>query len=382
MVRRPWIVAACLTALMHSPAFACSLCGNAQQMLTFRQEAGQGTCRIVFYGTVVESDASPTGGTSKLRIDAVLKNDPFLGDKKEVVLPRYLPVLNPKDPPKFLVFCDVFKDRLDPYRGVPVDSAAAVQYVKGALALDPKDSTRRLIYFFEFLEHPDKRIAEDAFLEFAKSTDQEVGQASPRLSAAKLRGWLKDAKTPDHRVGMYAFLLGGCGGADDAALLQGMLQKSSDEILKAYDGILAGYIQLRPREGWDTAMATLRDGGKPFRVRDAVLRTLSFYHGWKPQESRTNVLRGLAAVLGQNDLADLGIEYLRRWQMWDLTDEVMALYGKKGFDAPLLRRKVIEYALTCPKPQAAAFVAERRKQEPELVRDVEESIRYQKPAGK
>ena len=44
-------------------------------------------------------------------------------------LPRWLPV-DPKAPPKFLIFCDIVNDQLDPYLGSPVKTAAAVEYLK------------------------------------------------------------------------------------------------------------------------------------------------------------------------------------------------------------------------------------------------------------
>src|SRR5262249_26207667 len=198
-------------------------------------------------GSVEKSDF--TRGTSEVRIVDVLRSDPFLGNAKNIELPRPLAIPDPKDPPKYLLFCDVFKNKLDPYRGVPVKSEEAAKYLKGALSLDPKDRARSLLYFFDYLENPDKKVAEDAFLEFAKSTDQEIGQIAPKLSAAKLRGWLQDPNTPDYRLGMYAFLLGACGGAEDATLFRTMLQKPTDHTPKAFYGNLGGLHQLQTRHG-------------------------------------------------------------------------------------------------------------------------------------
>ena len=85
------------------------------------------------------------------------------------------------------------------------------------------------------------------------------------------------ATTPTDRLGLYAFLLGACGGADDAALLRSLLQNPSERVLPAFDGLLGGYIHLRPQEGWDLALETLRDEKQPFPVRFAALRMLRFY---------------------------------------------------------------------------------------------------------
>jgi hypothetical protein len=349
---------------------------NVQQAQTFRQDAGQ--ARLILYGTLENPRLVGGNGETDLRIETVLKPDPFLKGAKVVTIPRYVPI-DPKEPTRFLVFCDVFNDKLDPYRGVPVKAKDAVAYLDGALRLDPKDRTAALLYYFRYLEHPDKELANDAFLEFAKANDREIGQVAPRLAPERLRTWVKDPETPINRLGLYAFLLGACGGDTDAALLRGLLEAPDERATSALDGILGGYVQLRPREGWDLAQALLRDDKKPFPVRYAVLRTLRFYHGWKPDETREQVRRGLAAALPEGDLADLAVEDLRRWQMWDLTADVLALYGRKSHAAPIMRRAILRYALSCPRPEASAFVTERRREDPGLVKEVEESLQYEKP---
>jgi hypothetical protein len=363
-----------LAAVPRLPA--CSLCNpDIRQSQTFRQEATQ--AKLVLYGPLVKSTLEGTTGFSDLRIDAILKNDKILAGQKMVRIPRWVPV-DEKDPPYFLLFCDVINDKLDPYRGVPVKSKDAVAYVKGALSLDPADRTRTLLYYFNWLEHPDKEIAADAFLEFAKATDQEVAQVAPKLSAAKLRAWVKAPETPPNRLPMYSFLLGGCGTDQDAALLGRLLRDLTDQNANVADGFLTGYIQLRPKEGWEAARALLRDPRKPFMVRYSALRALGFYQGWRPKESRAEVLAGVALLLPQTDIADIAVEDLRRWQMWDLTPQVLGLYGKKGHDAPIVRRAILRYALCCPRPEASNFVNERRRVEPDLIKDVEETIQLEK----
>ena len=97
-----------------------------------------------------------------------------------------------------------------------------------------------------------------------------------------------------------------------------------------------------------------------------------FYQAWLPRESRTSLLVALGAVLQQGELADLAVEELRKGEMWDLTEAVLAQYGRKGLDAPIQRRAIVRYALSCPLPQAKTFVVELRKREAELVHEVEE----------
>jgi hypothetical protein len=76
----------------------------------------------------------------------------------------------------------------------------------------------------------------------------------------------------------------------------------------------------------------------------------------------------------------MAVEDLRRWQVWDLTSDVLTLYGKKGFDAPIVRQAILRYALSCPSTDtaASAFVAERRKEDPNLVKDAEDALKFLK----
>ncbi len=377
MFRRlqPFSLLAVLFILPPCPAPACSLCAGAlQQSPTLRQEAAQPNARMILFGTLQNVRGA---SSTELTIEAVLRSDPILAGKKALDLGRYLPA-DAKNPPRYLVFCDVIKDKLDAYRGVPIRSAEGLDYIKRILALDPKDPSGNLDFYFRYLEHPDKEISFDAFLEFARANDQQTGQASGKLSAEKLRHWITDPQSPAERLSLYAFLLGGCGGVADAVFLENKLKDDDERTMNAYDGYLGGYIHLQPRDGWEKVVSVLADGRKPLPLRLAVVRTVRMYHGWKPKETREDVLKSLAAMIAQGELADVAIEDLRRWKMWDLTPDVLALYGKKGFDAPIMQRAVIRYGLSCQEETATKFTAERRRYEPELVKEVEDSLQFEK----
>ncbi|HEV3263704.1 MAG TPA: hypothetical protein VG013_43115 [Gemmataceae bacterium] len=384
MKRFAWMARWTVVVLLagDTPALACILCQGGGQVPTLRESAER--AKLVLYGTLAnpQLDAANDSGTVDLKIRTVLKPDPFIKGKRVVQLQHYVPV-DAKDPPKFLAFCDVYQDKdkrdqLDAYWGVQVKSAAVAAYLQGILALDPKDRTRALLYFFKYLDDGDPLISNDAYVEFAKANDKEIGQVAGKLSASKLRGWLQSDKTPANRLSLYAFLLGACGTDKDADLLRGLIRKPNERMAGAIDGLLGGYIRLRPREGWDVVVSILQDENKPFPERFNVLRTVRFYHGWKPDDTRREVLRAVAGTLGEGDFADMTIDDLRRWELWDLTGDVLAQFGKKSHAAPIMRRTIVRYALCCPKPEAARFVADVRRREPDLVKDVEEELQFEK----
>lgn len=356
-------------------AEACSLCeGAMSSSMSLREEVRQ--ARVVLFGTLTDAKPTADGGTTDLRIEAAIKSDALVAGKTAVTLPKYVPV-DPKSPPKFLVFCDVGKDKLDPYRGFPVKSAAVVDYVRKALELKADDPVAALKFFFDHLGDAEPEVAKDAFFEWARANDRDVARAAKQLDPARLRALLRDPKTPDNRLSLYAFLLGGCGGPADAAYLLDLLSHPTDRFQRAFGGTLAGYMQMQPAAGWKLSREIVADEKRPFPQRMAVLTTMRFVRASQP-EARKEVLQTLSAALPQGTLADLAVEDLRRWEWWDLTADVLAQYGKKTHDSPMMKRAIVRYAISCPKPEAKAFLDRVRKADPEMVQDIEEQVAAEK----
>jgi hypothetical protein len=181
---------------------------------------------------------------------------------------------------------------------------------------------------------------------------------------------------------VFAFLLGACGKEREATLLRKLLSEPDERLSEALDGLLAGYINLQPNQGWDMASKILNDARQPFKARFAAVRTLRFYYGWKPAETKAHVLRCYDKLLEDGDLADMPVDDLRRWQLWDLTDKVLAQYGKPSHDAPILKRNIVRYALCCPLPQARPFVDRVNRQDPDLIRELRDALELETAPAK
>ena len=359
---------------------ACDLCPGARS-LPFSYEARGAAMVVVGHITSARLAPDGVGGTSELTIDAIIKADPAFRNRKSITIRKYLP----PDPKYkyFLVFLDAVKGRLDPYRGIPLTSTRMIDYLKNAPPwLDPKPDNaavraERLRYFHKFLGDPEPEISLDAYKEWALAANREVKLAAKGLSPQRLRQWLLDPKTPTYRLGLYAYLLGACGGERDADLLRGLIEQPTERMAGALDGYLAGYIALRPDEGWQLAKQIIADRKRPFTQRHALLRTLRFEYGSDPQGSRRHVLECLRIMLDQDDIQDLAVDQLRQWKVWDYTPQVLKAYATAV--APITKRHIIRYALQCPKPEAKRFIARLRKSDPALVADVEEALQFDLP---
>lgn len=365
------ILVVALTLLGGTTLFACTYCDpGSLKISTFRQEAR--TAKIV--AVVRPSNPRLVGeqGMTDLVVEQLLKNDAKVADPKSIVLNRWIPVDNRK-PAKLLVFVDV-NPQFDPYRGVPLKGTEVGAYLKSAMKLDDKDRTGSLKFYFNYLDHVDPDVSADAFLEFAKASDSEIADVAKLLDATKIRVLLTNPKTPADRLGLFGYLLGATGESKDVALLEKLIRETDPNTSNALSGLLGGLIALNPRTGWKTAIGIVQDEKTPYQNKLAALGTLRFFQVSQGKTARPMIIEGMRAVANRGDMADMAIEDLRRWAWWDLSEEIVALYGKKTHSAPLVKNSIIRYAVTCKDRVSMAFLENVRKTDAALVEEIEESV--------
>jgi hypothetical protein len=335
---------------------------------------------MVLYGSFANGKPDPndlTQGTTDFHVDAVIKPNEVLAGRSDLVLNRYVP---PSDKgTRFLVFCDVYKGKIDPYRGVPVQASGdMVAYLKGALAVKDKPIGERLRFYFDYLDDKEVEISNDAYKEFGNADYKDYRDMARDLPADKIATWLEDPNTPAFRYGLYASMLGHCGTAKHAELLRKMLEDAQKRVSSGVDGILCGYAMLKPKDGWAYMRAILKDPAKEFMLRYAALRGVRFFWDSRPDViDKSELVAAVSDLLDQSDISDLAIEDLRKWKRWDLCDRVLGLQDKKSHDIPIVRRAILRYALSCPEKKAADFVAQARKRDAETVKDTEELLKLE-----
>ncbi|MDB5308656.1 MAG: hypothetical protein JWO38_2858 [Gemmataceae bacterium] len=373
---------AAVLLVASGPASACTFCtGALRSQQTLRVRCAQ--AKLIAHGVLKNPrfDPKTDDGFTDFHVGTVLKDDPARGGRNVITIPRYLPVVGNASP-DYLLVCDVVDGKLNPTYGIS-GGAAVVEYVKAAATLDEADPAKKLGYFFPHLDSADPRIAEDAFLEFARASDTEILKAAGRLDPAKVRKLIADPNTPAERLGVFAFVLGACGKPADAEFLAALVKQTPlpDRTVSAFGGLLTGYILLAPKDGWAFTAAVLADDKRGYAERFSVIGTVRFFQATRPAECRADVLVCCAALLPHGDLADQAVEDLRRWGYWDLTADVLAQFAKPTHAAPIVRRSIMRYALTCPTADAKAFVAAVRQSDPKLVRDVEDMLARFAPAA-
>src|SRR5437764_8091359 len=271
------ILAAAAGLVLAATATACPFC--SAQSTTLTSDAGQAA--MILFGRLTNARLDPNdvnAGATDLVIESVVKPHEILAGKKQITLPRYLPQ-EKENEYKYLVFCDVFKGAIDPYRGVAVKTDSRIaEYLKGALAVKEKDVAARLKYFFAYLDDKDPEVSNDAYNEFGLADYKDFRPVAEKLPAETIAKWIQDPNTSPSRLGLYGSILGHCGGAQHAKLLRELLDDPQRRYASGIDGMLAGYVLLQPKEGWAYLAGVLADEKADFLLRYAALRAARFFH--------------------------------------------------------------------------------------------------------
>jgi hypothetical protein len=380
LCRRAGLLAACAMLFVSWTAVrACPFCAAEGKTLT----ADANEASLILFGKLSNARLDPKdayAGQTDLEIEVVVKSHAILAGRKVITLPRYLP---PEPDYKFLVFCDVFKGQIDPYRGEAVKAESrSAGYLMGALAVKDKPAVTRLKYFFDYLEDKDAAVSGDAYKEFGFADYKDYRAVTAHLPADTIARWLKDPNTPPSRYGLYASMLGHCGKAEHAKLLRSLLDDPQRRFTSGMDGMLAGYVLLQPKEGWAYVAGLMKDAKLDFGLRYAALRSARFFHEFRPDlVPAADLTSAVLALLDQKDIADLAVEDLRKWGRWEVADKVLGLYGLESQNVPIIRRSILRYALSCPPGNAKvdAFLTERRKDSAKLVEEVQEILNLEAP---
>jgi hypothetical protein len=193
--------------------------------------------------------------------------------------------------------------------------------------------------------------------------------------------WLKDPNTRGTRFGLYGLMLGHCGKPEDAKAVRELLNDKERSFSSGLDGVLAGYTMLDQKAGWDHVTSLVK-GDQEFPVKYAALRTARFFWEYRPDVvPHKQVLEVMKLLMEHADIADMPIEDLRKWKVWELTPTILGYAAKESHNTiPINNRAILKFAIAAswadPKNTAAAeFVAEARKKDPKRVEFLEELLK-------
>jgi hypothetical protein len=320
----------------------------------------------------VPPDNGAPDGQTEVLFEQIIRPGEAIKGRKSIVVARQI---DRKE--KFLVALEKTKNGVDVQGGTPLDAdGSIVKYVRGALQLKDKSPAARLRYNVDFLIDPCGEVARSAQLEISRANYADLRRIAEKLKPEPLLKALTTDDMPIAQRGTLAMLLGHCGKKEHAVVVR--------KLLDAWDStgdassLHFAYILLDPEAGWayaTQASVTAADKEGSFQKRYAAFKAIrQLNEDRRDLVSQTKRDDALLAILKVKDMADFAIEFLRRHKRWEHANAIFDLSGKEGYQAPVIRRSILRFALQCPSFRATIYVNEQRARDPEWVSETAELL--------
>ncbi len=336
-----------LVAATETPVDACPFCGTPVMTLAQSVAEADVTALCKFSSAKTPSDSVAGLGSTTLEVVELLQSPG--GDEYQAGSKIELDFFREGKPGDLLLMNGTVTVGM--LWGAPIDfSPAALAYLKGAPGPE-EDAAERLKYYVKFLEHPDPTVSDDAFGEFAMAPYDRVVAIREHLNREQLLNWVFSDQTSRTRVGLYGMMLGLCGNPDDEARLQALILEQGSEFRLGIDGVMGGYLLLTGERGLDVlekAKLTAQEPPIPFNEIYSALSAVRF--AWEygaGNISRERILQTLRICLQHENLADLVVGDLSRWEAWEMTDELIRLYDELDPADRRTRRAIAGFCLMC-----------------------------------
>jgi len=371
-----------LAALLAVPSWvavshSCEFC-QAEKGPTLADDYSQAALVLLVHTEKPSVYEGNNNYTTEVIIDQVIKDHDIIKGKKSITIPKRADAGL-----QFIVFCDVYKEKINAHRGVVVEPKSdLLKYFEGARAMIGKPISERLRYSFDYLTNPDQDVARDAYKEYAFANYSDYKEMAKTLPADKLASWITDPKTPPFRLGLYASLLGHCGKEEHAKLLRQKMNEAIENKNSQLYGLLWGYTIIAPKDSLAFMKGVLGREKEEFFVRNICFKVAVYV-----REQRSDLIpssdlnAAVAQALAFPVTTDIAVDYLRESKAWELTDKIVELYGKKtadkNYDIDAIKRAILRFGLVSPEPRAAAFIKEMRARNPQYVADTEELLKIE-----
>lgn len=345
-----------------------------------------------------------TKGTTELMIKSVVKGHDFLKGKTALTVNRLIPV-TPGSDDRLLVFAfvepkpvifqaamggiingNISDSPIDPYRGVEITAESKLaDYLKGALANREKPIVEKLRYFFDYLDAAELEISTDAFTEFGNTDYRDVRAAAKNFPREKIIQWLKDPRTSSSRFGLYGLLIGHCGAKSDAEFLRSFLSDPTRKYPSGLDGLLAGYVMLDPKAGWEYLTTLITNPNRQdYATQVAIVKVMRFFWDYRQDIIGPDLLvPTMMKSVGNGDYADFAIDDLRKWKRFEQTDAINAICARDTHKKePMVKRALLKFMIASAQATknktAVAFVENARAENPDRVKEYEEILEQER----
>ncbi len=332
----------------------------------------------VVIASAIQSDATRNADTGEveMKIETVLKGDPHVEVGQTI---------------KAVYFGDVAKGRrfllsgADPsdmqWSCLPI-TARAEQYLIQIPEVAKKEASERLQFYLPYLQDDDSMLSRDAYDEFAITPYEDLKKIKSDMDHAQLVEWIRDDELSPDRKRLYLTMLGIAGSSEDLPMLEEMLKSTQKTARTGLDALIACYLTLAGEEGLELVNEQfLLNKQASYADTYAAIMAIRFHGTEGDVIPRSALVESLHLILDRDDLADLVIPDLARWEDWSQVDKLKELFLTADPDNNWVRVPVVNYLRACPKPEAAEALQELEKADPASVRRANTFFAVPKPAA-
>jgi hypothetical protein len=341
---------------VRQPATACPFCSAVSQ--TFAEEMG--SMDLIVFAELTEpvkaeEDENGDIPKSKFLVKKVLKGDAWIKAEETIEVHFF------GTPKKGKTYLLMATDPPEVMWGSPLRIAERAQeYLLTVMTLP--EEAERLKFFMDYLEDEDEMLARDAYDEFARTPYEGVIAVKDAMNRKQLLDWIKDPDVPTTRRRLYFTMLGVCGTEADAIAMEKLMRSENKEDRAGLNAMVASYLSLKGATGMPVIEELfLANPDAEYADIYAAIMAIRFHGNEGNVIDKKDLLPGLRGVLERDEMADLVIPDLARWEDWTVVDRLGKLFKNAKKESNWVRVPVINYLRACPLPAAETMIAELKK---------------------
>lgn len=246
------------------------------------------------------------------------------------------------------------------YHGKPARARSA--WPRSTLSLSELTDAEwgeRLTLVAPYLENSEPIVADIAYGEISRAPYGVLRALRPKLSAAKIAGWVDDSKL-ETRHSSYLLLLGIAGDSSDAAVLERRIDAAwTSHSVTELAAMLAADLEIRgPSRVGAIETMYFADGKRTLPEIEAALLALSVQGGANAAIPRARVIEAYRVFMRERKpMAGFVALELADWKYWDATSDYVDLLRSNTVKDPASHFMIVNYL--AQSPQAAAKAALR-----------------------
>ena len=244
-----------------------------------------------------------------------------------------------------------------------------IDYLRKLLTCPPKGPAR-LTMFFDYLEAPERMLAEDAYEEFARAPYVDLQAAKQHMPRERLLRWITDVNVLTAHRRQYVSMLSCCALKEDLPTIETWLRSDERTWRVLLDALVGCHLVLRGADGVPLIENLfLQNKNAELIDSNAAIVALRFVATETNAVPPARINQAFRVVLDRPQLADVIIPDLARAQDWSVVPKLTALFKSAAADGTLWNRvSIASYLHVCPTPAAVVAAKELELVDPEAFR--------------